>query len=104
MSEIRIKRGASLNLLMTFCGHDDGQAADVTHMVLASQVRDPQGCLVATLPLLKQPEIGQVTVTVLDTTQWPIGRLRCDLTATADGQVIYSETFAIQVARSVTQS
>jgi hypothetical protein len=103
MSEIRIKRGASLNLALAF-RRGDGLAADVTHMVLTSQVRDPQGRLVATLPLVKQPEIGEVTVTVLDTTQWPIGRLRCDLTAAAGGQVLYSETFAVQVAREVTQS
>jgi hypothetical protein len=103
MSEIRIKRGASLNLLMQF-KRTDGQVADVTHMALAAQVRDAQDCLVATLPLLKQPEIGEVTVTVLDTTQWPIGRLRCDLTAETGGQVVYSEIFAIQVARSVTRS
>lgn len=102
MSQICIKRGASLNLLLQF-NRTDGLAADVTHMVLTSQVRDAQSCLVATLPLVKQPDIGMVTLTVADTTQWPIGRLRCDLTAASGGQVIYSETFAIQVARSVTQ-
>jgi hypothetical protein len=102
MSEIHIKRGASLNLGLCFREH--GMAVDVTHLVLTSQVRDPQGDLVASLPLFKQPEIGEVTVTVLDTTQWPIGRLRCDLTVAAGGQVQYSETFPIQVAREVTQS
>jgi hypothetical protein len=103
MSEIRIKRGASLNLLLRFT-RTGGGAADVTHIVLTSQVRDAQDNLVATLPLLKLPEIGLVTITVPDTTQWPIGRLRCDLTAALGGQIVYSETFAIQVARSVTQS
>lgn len=103
MSEIRIKRGASLNLSLCF-KRGDGQVADVTHMVLASQVRDPQGDLVATLPLFKQPEAGLVTITVPDTTQWPIGRLRCDLSAASGGQFIYSETFAIHVMREVTQS
>ena len=102
MNDICIKRGASLNLLLQFTSN--GAAVDVTNMVLSSDVRDPQGDLVATLSLVKLPTLGFVTVTVLDTSLWPTGRLRCDLTAAYQGQTQYSQTFAIQVARSVTHS
>ncbi len=102
MNEICIKRGSSLNLLLQFASN--GVAIDLTNMVLASDVRDPQGDLVATLSLVKLPTIGFATVTVLDTSLWPTGRLRCDLTASFNGQTQYSQTFAIAVQRSVTHS
>jgi hypothetical protein len=106
VSEIRIKRGTSLNLVPRF-RRSDGLVAAVTHMVchahgLEAKVRDRQDCLIDTFPLIKLPEIGLVSVMEADTSQWPIGCLHCDLTAASGGQMIYSETFAIQVARSVT--
>jgi hypothetical protein len=102
MEEIRIKRGASLNMTLQFS--DDGAPWDVGHVALSAQVRAADGTFVAQLPLVKQSTLGLVTVVVPDTSQWPVGRLRCDLLAALEGENVYSETFAIMVAQSVTRS
>lgn len=101
MADIAIKRGAALNLTLRFTQND--APMDVGHVSLSAQVRKPDDTLVANLPMVKQADSGLVTSQVNDTTGWPVGRLRCDLRLVVNGQPIFSETFAIQVTRQVTQ-
>lgn len=101
MTEIRIKRGEALSLSVWVYS---GEAPiDLGHVTLSAQVRTPDDTLVAVLTLVKQAVTGLATILVLDTTQWPLGRLRGDLRLVIQGQASLTETFAIAVARQVTQ-
>lgn len=102
MSEVTIKRGDTLNLLLTFTD-DSGAPIDLSAVTLASQVRAPNDDLVATLPIAVTDETGIATVQILTNQQWPLGLLRSDIRATIAGLVVLSETFAIRVNRAVTQ-
>ena len=102
MGELRIKQGEALLFQMTFL-HEDNSAVDLTSVTLAAQVRDPVGNLVATLPIVVTGTTrGVATVTLADTTQWPLGLLRADVRATAGGLPVLSDTFGIRVNRAVT--
>jgi hypothetical protein len=101
-SQIIIKRGAALSLAMAFT-NADGSAIDLTTVTLTAQVRDPQDDLVETLPLVNSSIQGTATCVVADTTQWPLGLLRCDIRVVQDGVPTFSETFGILVVRQVTQ-
>jgi hypothetical protein len=100
--EIRIKQGASLLLQLTFQS-DAGAAIDLTNVSLASQVRDAEGNLIATLPIVPTSTDGVATVTVANTSLWPLGTLRGDIKATIGAVVALSETFSIRVDQAVTQ-
>ncbi len=100
--EIRVKQGASLLLQFTF-QNDDGTPVDLTNLTLASQVRDPEGVLVATLPIVLTGTEGVATVTVADTSQWAPGTLRGDVAGVTGGLTVISETFGVRVERAVTQ-
>ena len=100
--EIRIKRGASLLLQLTF-ENDDGSIGDLSRLVLSSQVRGPEGNLVATLPIVVTSTEGVATVTVPNTSQWPVGTLRADIMGVTGGLIALSETFGIRVERAVTR-
>ena len=83
MEEIRIKQGASLNLSFQF--QNEPAPWDVTYVALTAQVRAPDGTLVANLPMVKQPELGLVTASVPDTSEWPMDG--CAATCSASSQV-----------------
>jgi len=100
--EISIKQGESLLLTLTFL-NDDGSAVDLTSVGLASQVRTPAGDLVATLPVVPSIVLNVATVEVDDTSLWPLGMLRSDISVTIGARVALSETFGIRVNRAVTQ-
>lgn len=100
--EIRIKQGASLLLQFTF-QDDDGTPLDITNLSLVSQVRDPTGELVATLPIVLTATEGVASATVANTSQWPLGTLRGDIMGMSAGLVALSETFGIRVEKAVTQ-
>lgn len=103
MPEIRIKQGEALLLQLTFLHEDGVTPVDLTAVTLASQVRDPVGNLVATLPIIVSATTqGLATVTVADTSQWPPGMLRGDIKATAGGLPVLSDTYPIRVNRAVT--
>ena len=102
MAEIRIKRGATLALQLTFQA-DDGTPLDLTAVTLSAQVRTPAGDLVTGLPIVRTDVAGVATVTVNDTSQWPVGMLRSDLKALIAGAAVFSDTFAIHVSQAVTQ-
>lgn len=102
ISDLTIKRGASLNVTLEFWAVE-GQPTDVGAMTITGQVRTPDDTFVANLTMVKQPEIGIVTFSVPNTSQWPTGRLRWDLRVVSGGVAIYSDTLGIVVNRQVTQ-
>ena len=76
---------------------------DVSGLTLSAQVRQPDGTLVAQLTIAKQAALGEAIASAADTSQWPAGRLQCDIRAQQSGQTAYSQTFAITVGQQVTQ-
>lgn len=102
MSEVHIKQGESLRLLVTIMD-DSSVPVDLSSLVISSQVRSANGDLVAALSWGATAQGGVATAEVMDTSQWPIGLLRADLKVVESGFIIKSETFAIRVNRAVTQ-
>lgn len=101
-TEIRIKRGAALRLVMRF-QDDQSQPIDLSTVTLTSQVRDATDALIAALPIVRAATLGMATVEVGDTSAWPAGRHRVDVRAVVDGVTVMSDTFALVVGRAVTQ-
>jgi hypothetical protein len=99
--EIHIKQGAALRLTMNFYEHD--APVDLSTVTLSSQVRTSLNILVATLPITITGTPGLATVEVDNTTNWPVGLLRCDVLALIAGVPSLTDTFPIRVERSVTQ-
>lgn len=102
MSEIRITRGDSLVLVLTF-QDDDGQAVDLTNAALSGQIRTPAGEMVTALPIVRTDTMNVATTTIADTSGWPVGLLRAGLLMIAGGLRENSDTFAIHVDREVTR-
>lgn len=103
MADIRIKRGASLNLTFAF-GNADGTAFDLAGVTLAMSVADPRGNRVASLVPVAGATPGVATVSVASTATWPQGLLEADLLiVSAAGSQAISQSFGIRVERPVTQ-
>lgn len=103
--EIRVKRGATLIVQMTFYGGDDeDEPVDLTGSVVTGQIRTAGGYrLVEDLNIVVTSEPTVAEFTVLDTTAWPVGAVVCDLQLTYEGATQTSDTFPIFVDRPVTQ-
>lgn len=103
-TQIDIKRGQSLNCGLQF-NNDDGTPANLSASTITSQVRDYLNTLVASLSIVVTGDgtAGAATMAFGDTSGWPPGVLRCDIKVVTSGVVQFSETFSIQVGRSVTQ-
>ena len=101
-NRIEIKQGEAL-LMQWLFQNDDGSAADLSNVTLRSHVRTVTGDLVTSLPIVRTATQGIATVTVADTTMFPVGELRCDILAVVNGLNDLSETFGIRVGRAVTQ-
>jgi hypothetical protein len=99
---IPLKQGASFILGLQF-SNDDGTPTDLGTCSVTSQLRDSQNTLIANLPVVSGGVSGTASINVLDTSAWPLGVLRCDIKVASSQQIIFSETFSISVARSVTQ-
>jgi hypothetical protein len=80
-----------------------GSVVDLTNLALSSQVRDPEGRLIATLPIVLSTEDGTATVTVASTALRPHGTLRADIMGVAAGLAGISETCGIRVEQAVTR-
>jgi hypothetical protein len=100
-AEVAIKQGAALILQLQF-NNDDGTPADLGAVALSSQVRDGLGNLIDSLPIALGATTGTASITVADTSAWPVGVLRCDIKAVMGGLPAYSQTFAVRVERAVT--
>jgi hypothetical protein len=99
--EIHIKQGAALRMTMNF--YEQDAPVDLSTVTLSSQVRTALNELIATLPITVTDTPGLATVEVDNTSDWPIGLLRCDVKALIAGVPSLSQTFPIRVERSVTQ-
>ena len=102
MGQLTLKRGATLDLTIGI-QNDDGSPVDLTGAGVISQVRTAADELVATLSPVITGVAGAVALTVLDTSAWPIGLLRCDVRVSLAGRIAFSDTFGILVTRAVTQ-
>ncbi len=104
MRNLEIKRGSVFQVTLSFA---DGNNApfDISQVTVSGEVRDPRGVLVAQLtlqPVSGTPGVG--TVTVADTSAWPLGLLKADLLISDGVLPTISETFGINVVPSVTYS
>ncbi len=104
MSDIRIKRGASLSLNIGFA-NADGTPTALSGLTLTAMVRDAEETLVATLTPAPTGTPGQATIYVRDTSAWPQGLLRMDVMAVIPGGAqSISETVGIYVDDAITQT
>ena len=101
MSQISIKQGESLHLMLTFT-EDDDTPADISGYAITGAVRSSDDTIVAELPIVATDSVGIATVTVADTSEWPLGLLRSDLKVASAGSVWLTQTFGIRVNRAVT--
>lgn len=105
MSVLIVKAGQTFVFHATFYEHD-GTPTDLSNYRISSQIRDALGNAVATLASrLPVGRPGTVNLWNEDgTTDWPIGRLFCDLHfVRPDGVVQFTETFSIIVAAPITR-
>jgi hypothetical protein len=102
MTDLTVKRGSSLQLMLAL-SHDDGSAADLSGMTLSSQVRDSHDRLVATLTVVPSGQLGVASI-LQPTADWPTGVLRIDFRiSSGDGVVLISDTKTILVEGAVTR-
>ena len=100
-AEICLKQGAALVLNLQF-SNPDGTPADLSAVALSSMLRDGQNNVIATLPIALGATTGTASISVANTTAWPIGVLRGDIKAVAAGLAAYSQTFALRIEPAVT--
>ena len=102
MTTLSIKRGDTF--LYTASLSDDAGPTNITGWTIASQVRDDNDALVATLNVtVTNAALGQFTVRHDDTSAWP-ARLVWDLQYTdAAGVVRSTETIVLSVMADVTR-
>lgn len=104
MADLAIKQGEGLNLVMNFT-NDDGTIPDLSAATLVLTLRDALAALVATITLVPystggaHPGVWQALV--LDTSNWPIGRLLGDVLVSAGGTAIFSDTVLLQVNQPI---
>lgn len=103
MSALLIKQGNTFAAAVTFLT-SNGAPVSVTGCTFESQVRDALGNLVATLRCTVPAGVaGTVNLWGGATSDWPTGRLFCDVTAVwPDGVIRSTETFGVLVEKSIT--
>lgn len=106
MTTIALKRGDTLSVAAALA-QDSGAPVDLTGYVVRSQVRTPQGALVAELSVVvTDAPLGAYTLaaTAPETQLWPVGRHACDVQYTSAGGVVSSTaTFPVVVSEDVTR-
>lgn len=102
MRNFEVKRGAALQITLT-ATKADGTAFDLTTVSIKGTVRDSRDVLVAQLTAdLITGTPGAATITVADTTAWPIGLLKADLWISDGALPAITRTFGINVLPAVT--
>lgn len=102
MRNFEIKRGAALVLTLA-ATQADGTASDLTALTVRGMVRDGRDNLVDQLAVVASPTApGVATITVTDTTSWPLGLLKADLWVSDGVLPAITRTFGINVVPSVT--
>lgn len=103
MITINHKRGATYQ--KTFMAREvDGSAVPLTGYQVSSQIRTPQGDLVADAAITITDEMyGQFDAFVEDTSAWPLGKLLQDVKyVSPEGEINYTETLEINVLENIT--
>ncbi len=104
MRNFDVKRGAALQLIVT-AANADGSAFDLSTVTVMGEVRDARGVLVEQLAWVATAGTpGTGTITVPDTTAWPLGLLMADLWISDGVLPAITRTFGINVVPSVTYS
>lgn len=103
---ITLKVGAAFAPHLTYTQQNDTVPATLENVTITSQVRTPEGDLIADLTATVDDDYMGVTLTAADgTDNWPAGvTLEWDVRfAPADGPVFYSDTADIKTRRSATK-
>lgn len=99
---LEVKRGAAFALTLV-ATQADGTASDLTALSVRGIVRDGRDVLVDNLVLVPSATVlGTGTITVPDTTGWPLGLLKSDLWVSDGVLPAITRTFGINVVPSVT--
>ena len=102
MEQIAFKRGTSFAINATYTPGPTAPG-DLANVDIASQVRKPDGTLVATLAIVKAPDNMSFRMTAPEGTRsWPYNTLTCDIKLTHGGVTGFTETFNINVQREIT--
>ena len=98
-----LKRGDTFQVIGVYADANE-LPIDITNVQIRSQVRDKYLKLLADCVIVKTDAInGIYSVTVLDTTAWPIGEVLTDVQYTLpDGRVSSTATIKINVVVDVT--
>ena len=98
---ISIKQGEAL-VLMLQLQDDTGVPQPLSGLVFSGQVRDPQGVLIANLPIVSTGVTGTMISEIDTTAAWPIGTHMADFLIMSGTRPILTDTFAVTVNRGVT--
>jgi hypothetical protein len=99
---IAFKRGSSFSARAAYTPVA-GQPADLSGIIITSQVRTQPGALVDTLAVTVDADaLGFQVSAPAGTASWPIGVLVWDLKLSAPGAIAYTETVKIVVQQEVT--
>lgn len=103
MQTVSLKRG---DTFIPACTYLDANGAPADYVGLGitikSQVRQPNGALVATLTVTPGVGTGEFTLESGSTQNWPIGRLLFDIQFSQGGHIFSTQTAALDVADDVT--
>jgi hypothetical protein len=97
---LQIKCGATFRALCTYLPPDGGLAS-LVGAEITSQVRN-SGALVADLNCDLAADGMSFVLSADDTSDWPTTTLQWDIRIEVDGEVVYTETVALQVLYNVT--
>jgi hypothetical protein len=100
MTDLTIKKGASLQLLIAVA-NDDNSAFDLTGVTVSSQVKTAAGKPIATLTVTPTGTPGQLSV-LQATDTWPTGPAVMDLKFVSGDVVLKSETQSLLITDPVT--
>jgi len=103
MEVLKIKRGASFSLECTY--KVDDIASSITGMTINAELRNGANHLVQILHYVENSTLGGffLKATAAETSTWGVNNLRCDIKITEGEIVRFSETFAVNVTREVTE-
>lgn len=100
--KINIKKGDTFSVAV-IAKDGSGSPVNLTGYTIAPKVKDNAGNVIATPSVsVTNAATGEYTITVADTSAWPLGVLFGDVTYTGPGSVVEStETFKIIVQENI---
>jgi len=103
MQVVTHKRGDTFIPSCTYLD-SDGLPADYTALAITikSQVRAPNGTLVANLTVTAGVGVGEFVLEGLSTQNWPVGDLRWDIQFTQGSHIFSTQSAILRVSDDVT--